>query len=113
MHAKLSHAIKFVSDMDAAVRYHRDILGLPLKFHSPGWSEFGTGEVTLALHLASEEHVPGSVELGYAVKNLAGVYLSRADNGLEFLGEPKPLHGTPLAKFKGCEGETCSISEAG
>jgi lactoylglutathione lyase len=112
MHVKLSHAIKFVSDMDAAVRYHRDVLGLPLKFQSPGWSEFASGEVTLALRLASEEKPAGSVELGYMVKNLPGVYVSRADNGLEFLGEPKPLHGTLLAQFKGSEGETCSISDA-
>jgi hypothetical protein len=28
------------------VRFYRDMLGLPLKFESPGWSEFVTGETT-------------------------------------------------------------------
>ncbi len=112
MHAKLSYAIKFVNDMDAAIRFHRDVLGQPLKFQSPEWSEFATGEVTLALHLASEENPAGSVQLGYAVKNLAGVYAGRTENGLDFLAEPAPLHGTLISKIKGSEDETCSISEA-
>jgi hypothetical protein len=46
------------------------------------------------------------------VKNLAGVYTNRQDNELEFLSEPKPLHGSLLASFKGSEGETCSMSES-
>jgi hypothetical protein len=52
---KLTYAIKFVADMDHAIRFHRDTLGLPLKFQSPGWSEFATGDTTLALHPASEK----------------------------------------------------------
>ncbi len=51
---KLSYVIKFVGDMDRAVKFYRDVLGLPLKFESPGWSEFATGETTLALHPASK-----------------------------------------------------------
>ena len=47
--------IKFVADMDKAVKFHRDMLGLKVKFESPGWSEFVTGETTLALHPASEK----------------------------------------------------------
>ena len=29
---KLSYVIKFVADMDRAVKFYRDVLGLPLKF---------------------------------------------------------------------------------
>jgi len=50
---RLSHLIKFVADMDKAVVFHRDTLGLTLKFQSPGWSEFATGETALALHPAA------------------------------------------------------------
>jgi len=52
---KLSYVIKFVADMNRAVKFYRDVLGLDLKFESPGWSEFATGETTLALHPASEK----------------------------------------------------------
>ncbi len=44
---KLGYVIKFVADMNRAVKFYRDVLGLPLKFESPGWSEFVTGETTL------------------------------------------------------------------
>jgi len=47
---QLRYAIKFVADMDKAVKFYRDVLGLRVKFESPGWSEFVTGETTLAKH---------------------------------------------------------------
>ncbi len=58
---KLGYVIKFVADMNRAVKFHRDVLGLPLKFESPGWSEFVTGETTLALHPASEKNPAGTL----------------------------------------------------
>ena len=42
--AQLRYVIKFVADMDKAIKFHRDVLGLKVKFESPGWSEFSTGE---------------------------------------------------------------------
>ena len=48
MTPKLTHVIEFVADMTRAVAFYRDVLGLQLKFESPGWSEFSTGETTLA-----------------------------------------------------------------
>jgi len=110
MKARFSIAIKFVADMDKAVRFHRDTLGLALKFQSPGWSEFATGEVTLALHPASETHPPGSVELGFNVEDLRAVYAGRARNGIDFNGEPKELHGTLLGSFRDSEGALCGMS---
>jgi catechol 2,3-dioxygenase-like lactoylglutathione lyase family enzyme len=56
MTAKLRYAIEFVGDMDRAVKFYRDVIGLPLKFESPEWSEFSTGETTLALHPASDKN---------------------------------------------------------
>lgn len=37
---KLRYVIKFVADMRKAMNFYRDVLGLQLKFESPGWSEF-------------------------------------------------------------------------
>jgi catechol 2,3-dioxygenase-like lactoylglutathione lyase family enzyme len=47
---QFSYVIKFVADRDKAVKFYRDVLGLNVKFESPGRSEFVTGEITLALH---------------------------------------------------------------
>jgi hypothetical protein len=41
---QLRYAIKFVADMEKAVKFHRDVLGLQLKFESPGWSELATAQ---------------------------------------------------------------------
>ena len=41
--AKLRYVIKSVADTNMAVKFHRDVLSLQLKFESPGWSEFRDG----------------------------------------------------------------------
>lgn len=110
MQAKLGYAIKFVADMGKCVAYHRDTLGLPLKFQSPEWSEFATGDVTLALHAASPANPAGTIQLGYAVDDLTSLYENRATNGIDFVGPPRAQHGALLAKFRDNEGRECSIS---
>ena len=47
MKAKLNYVIKFVGDMEKAVHYHHDVLGLPLKFQSPEWSEFANVDLAV------------------------------------------------------------------
>ena len=42
--AQFRYVIKFVTDMNKAVKFYRDTLGLQLRFESPGWTEFATGE---------------------------------------------------------------------
>lgn len=110
MAPRLSYAIKFVADMDKAVAFHRDTLGLALKFQSPEWSEFVTGETTLALHAASRGNPAGSVELGFAVDDLKALYATHASNGLVFVEAPHELHGTLLAKVRDSEGAAYSLS---
>ncbi|MFQ5630242.1 MAG: VOC family protein [bacterium] len=39
---RVNYAIVFVSDMKRAASFYRDVLGLPLKFESPVWTEFAT-----------------------------------------------------------------------
>jgi len=36
---RVNHAIIFVSDMKQAVAFYRDVMGLPLKFETPGWGQ--------------------------------------------------------------------------
>ena len=107
---RLSYAIKFVADMDRAVAFYRDALGLPLRFQSPEWSEFETGGTTLALHLASDEHPAGTVQLGLGTEDLPGFYAAREQRGITFTSPPTPVHGIPIARFLDCEGAECSIA---
>ena len=109
---KLNYVIQFVADMDRAVKFYRDVLGLPLKFESPGWSEFSTGETSLALHPASEKNPAGSIELGFNVANLGNFYQEMIAKGIQFSMPPtKQDFGGILAQFVDSEGRRRSVAE--
>jgi catechol 2,3-dioxygenase-like lactoylglutathione lyase family enzyme len=42
--------ILYVSDLEASVRFYRDVAGLPHRFTEAGYSEFGTGATRLAVY---------------------------------------------------------------
>jgi catechol 2,3-dioxygenase-like lactoylglutathione lyase family enzyme len=107
---QLTYAIKFVADMDAAVAFYRDKLGLEVKFASPFWSEFATGETTLALHPASDENPAGGVELGFATDDLGALYARREELGIHFTREPHEEHGTHIARIRDGDGGDISVS---
>ena len=107
---RLTYAIKFVADMDRAIAFYRDKLGLELKFQSPFWSEFATGDTVLALHPASDENPAGGVELGFAVEDLGGFYARRDELGVEFTREPKEEHGVHIAQIRDVDGAGVSVS---
>lgn len=109
---KLHYVIEFVADMDRAVKFYRDVLGLPLKFQSPGWSEFSTGETSLGLHPASENNPAGSIELGFQVANLDKFHREMTASGVRFTLPPtKQDFGGILAQFVDSEGRRCSVAE--
>ena len=85
MAAKLSYVIKFVANMDRAVNFYRDVVGLNLKFQSPGRSEFATGDTTLALHPASEKNPAGKVEVGFDVPIVQKFYEEMVMKGVRFV----------------------------
>ena len=108
---KLNYVIKFVDDMDRAVEFFRDVLGLPLKFASPGWSEFATGETTLALHPASQMNPGGTVELGFTVPDIDQFHREMTAKGVQFTLPPrKQDFGGVLAQFVDSEGGRCSVA---
>jgi len=75
---RLRYAIKFVADMEKAVKFYHDVLGLEVKFESPGWSEFVAGETTLELQPA------GKVELGFTVADVDVFYRDMSAKGVLF-----------------------------
>ena len=107
---QLKYVIKFVANMDKAVKFHRDVLGLELRFESPGWSEFSTGETTLALHPSSEGNPAGQVELGFTVPDVEAFYRNMSVKGVLFSMPPKKQDfGGVLARFVDSEGAHCSV----
>lgn len=66
-----------VSDMDRAVAFYRDVLGLTPKVTSPYWSDFQLGEARIGLHPARDLPSPtgpiGGWRLGLATDDLRGL----------------------------------------
>jgi predicted enzyme related to lactoylglutathione lyase len=89
---KFTYTIQFVADMDRAVAFYRDTLGLPLKFASPHWTEFATGETTLAPDL----------EKFHQAMTAKGVAFSMPPTKQDF--------GGMLARFADSEGSQISVS---
>ena len=111
---KLAYVIEFVSDMNRAVKFYRDVLGFRLKFESPGWSEFVTGETTLALHPASQKNTAGTVELGFTVPDVQEFHKEMSAKGVQFTMPPtKQDYGGLLARFVDSEGGHSSVGTQG
>jgi predicted enzyme related to lactoylglutathione lyase len=73
----LAYTIVFVSDMTRSGASYRDIVGLPLKHQSSGWSEFGKGGCVLALRKSDRkaqgeiDNIPvGSCHPGFLVADI-------------------------------------------
>jgi catechol 2,3-dioxygenase-like lactoylglutathione lyase family enzyme len=77
-----------VDDMDRAVAYYRDVLGLTLKFQDGGrWAAFDVGGVTLALS-AEEPRSRDGATVSLRVGDLDAWAKAAAGRGLE-AGEPE------------------------
>jgi lactoylglutathione lyase len=108
---KLSYVIEYVEDMTRAVVFYRDVVGLPLKAESPHWSEFSTGDTTLALHAASPKNPAGTFEIGFAVSDVAAFHQALVAKGVAFPLEPmKQDWGGVLAQFKDADDATVTVS---
>jgi lactoylglutathione lyase len=117
---RLSDAIVFVSDMKRAVSFYRDVLGLPLRFESPEWTEFATEGATLALHAGetspSDERNPqkplaGRCRPGLSVPNLDEFHKRMVERGVPCIQKPKETFGARIAQYLDPDGLILSVSE--
>ena len=97
MFRKVDYAMVNVSDMGRSVAFYRDVLGLPLRFESPGWTEFDTGGTTLALHpggpaaaggAPGDSPTAGTCSLGFTVPDIDAVYAELNKRGARFVMPP-------------------------
>ena len=86
---KLNYAIVFVSDMGKSVKFYRDVLGLPVKFESPHWTEFANDGSTIALHPASAQNPAGTCQLGFPVDGLDDVHQRLTAQGVKVVMAPR------------------------
>lgn len=106
----------FVNDMDKAVRFYSEVLGLKLQYRAGDhWAQLVTEGLTIGLHPASPENPAGktgSITIGF---NLSGPIESAISElkakGVEF---PAPIHeddALKIAYFTDPDGNSMYIAE--
>lgn len=119
LNPQISLVMVYVSDMDRSVAFYRDLLGLPLRFASPQWTEFATAGTTLALHAATPApagwRAPqhgGVAQLGWHVEDLDAVAAALRERGVQFVMEPQAREGEGirLAVFLDPDGLPISLA---
>ena len=117
---RVNYAIVFVSVMKRSVSFYRDVLGLPLKFESPGWTEFATDGATLALHPSegsdpdgeNRHHAPaGRCRPGLSVPHLEEFHKRMVEQNVPCLQEPKEIFGALIAQYVDPDGLVISVAE--
>jgi catechol 2,3-dioxygenase-like lactoylglutathione lyase family enzyme len=117
---RVNYAIVYVSDMKRAVLFYRDVLGLPLKFESPGWTEFATDGATMALHVAegpvsdrTDPHhaVAGRCHPGLSVPSLSAFHARMVEQGVTCIREPEEVFGARIAQYLDPDGLAISVAE--
>jgi len=117
---RVNYAIVFVSDMKRAVSFYRDVLGLPLKFESPGWTEFSTDGATLALHTSEapssstdtpERTPPGRCRPGLRVPDLVEFHRKMVERNVPCVQEPTETFGARVAQYVDPDGLVISVGE--
>jgi lactoylglutathione lyase len=92
----LAYVILYVSDLDASIRFYRDVLGVPFKFTDAGYAEFATAGTRLALYerrraewLTGRPVTPGpAAEVAFVVEDVDARAAELAARGAEVLSGP-------------------------
>jgi lactoylglutathione lyase len=117
---RVSYAIVFVRDMKRSVSFYRDVVGLPLRFETPHWTEFATEGATVALHVSEAateqpddpQTLPaGRCRPGLAVPNLDAFHQRMIDHGVPCFQKPTEVFGARIAQYVDPDGLGFSVSE--
>ena len=91
---ELAQVTNVVHDIDRAVKFHRDTLGLPLLFQAPpslAFFQIGSVRLMLSPPETPEQDHPGSV-LYLKVKDIEATHRSLAGRGVKFADKPHRVH---------------------
>jgi predicted enzyme related to lactoylglutathione lyase len=99
-------------DMDRAVGFYRDAVGLEVRSTSPGWSELTFGDATVALHVGGtgEQTKTG---LGFVVSDIATACREATGGGAKVLSGPEERRSEPikLASLVDTKGNEFSLTQ--
>ena len=104
-----------VQDVDRAIAFYRDVLGMEFLFEAPGLGFFNCGGVRLMLSRAEQEEFnhPASI-LYYKVDDMEGTCEALRSRGVSFETEPAVVHRTDtyelwIGLFRDTEGNPVAL----
>lgn len=122
---KVDYIMTMVENMGRSIEFYRDVLGLPVKFSSDGWTEFDTGGTTLALHAGGkpnknastqEPHkdTAGTCSIGFNVDDVQETYDYLRSKGVKFTLPPtnRQNEGILLAVAQDPDGLDISFAQS-
>ena len=95
--SEIGQVTNVVHDIDRAVKFYRDALGIPFLFQAPpNLAFFQCGSIRLMLSPPEnpEQDHPGSF-LYFSVKDIEAVYGALKGRGVKFVDKPHRVHATP------------------
>lgn len=111
---RLDHVYYWTTDMDRAVKFYEDVLGLTLlRRDGASWAEFEAGPVRLALHGAVEGHPveAGGATAVFAVEDLDAARAGLEGRGVEFGDAAEVGEWARYATFRDPDGNTVQLIE--
>lgn len=125
---RYTHTRLLVDDLQACLRFYRDVLGLPVALQAEDvYVEFDTGSVRLALYgrrmMAEVTGTPGEggavagadrLVLCIAVDDVDAAYAELMTRGVPFVKAPhdRPLWALRVAHFRDPDGNLIEISQS-
>ena len=88
---RLARVILRVADMDRAVRFWSETVGLEIVFGSPTFTFMVAGGTQLLLNQVDGSADPGSTELVFEVDDVETEYQRLSERGVPFEVEPRPV----------------------
>ena len=103
-------------DLDRAVRFYRDTLGMAFLFQAPPqMAFFKCGDVSVMLGVPEQPELDHAASIiYYLVPDIAAAHATLRERGVEFAVEPHLVHRAPdhdlwLAEFRDSEGNVLAL----
>jgi catechol 2,3-dioxygenase-like lactoylglutathione lyase family enzyme len=103
----------FVSDMERAVTFYQDVLGLRLLYRTgDDWAQFEAGPVQLGLHAAGQGENRAGGTVAFRVDDLDASRIALAARGISFTPEGGGQGGEPrFVEFRDPDGNVLGLLE--
>jgi predicted enzyme related to lactoylglutathione lyase len=107
---ELVEVVLYVSDMERAIGFYRDTVGLETEFESESWTTFRTGACTLALHLVERrESGVGEPDPTFRVGNAAAERERMSAAGVAVTEIREPVAGVQVFDIRDPDGNRISL----